>query len=305
MADGTPSPELLVCAAANISDLGLVAPGRRVASFVFSAGEIGAPLLHTTSTQTYEQLLGDTWARESTLMAAVATSGAAFAPAMGKMTKARYRLLMALLNLRLGLWLPNPAPDYTARWERFAARSWWIRTIALRARPHYLLKEMVGMTRARDKFLYVTDGGHYDNLGLVELLRRGCTTVYCFDGSGGDAGDFSTLGEAIEYARVDLGVEITMTDLEDMAPQDELQGRSASDIAVGVIRYPNGGRGTLYFARATLTPDLPLDVEVYLRKNPRFPHDPTTDQLFDEAQFESYRQLGRRAARNALQRSAP
>jgi hypothetical protein len=197
------------------------------------------------------------------------------------------------------VWLPNPAPGYASRWEAWAARPWWIRMIGMRARPHYLIKEMIGLTSARDKFLYVTDGGHYDNLGLVELLRRGCATVYCFDGSGGEAGDFSTLGEAIEYARVDLGVEITI-DVEAMRPDEELGGRSAADFAVGVIRYADGSLGTLYFARATLTPDLPLDVEAYVRKNPRFPHDPTTDQLFDEAQFESYRQLGRRAARNIL-----
>lgn len=300
---GDPAPELVICAAVNVSDQALVPPGRGAASFVFTHEKLGAKLgeqLGETNTRTFEEVLGKTWIREFTLMGAVATSGAAFAPSMGKMTKARYRLLMALFNLRLGLWLPNPSPAHAARWKSWQERPGWLRVIALRPRPHYLVKEMLGFNHARDKFLYVTDGGHYDNLGLVELFRRRCTKIYCFDASGGAAGDFSTLGEAIEVARVDLGVEVTI-DLGPMRPDPGLEGRSASDFAVGRFRYRDDGReGLLYFARATLTPNLPLDVEVYLRKNPQFPHDPTFDQLFDEAQFEAYRQLGRRAAINVL-----
>ena len=54
-----------------------------------------------------------------------------------------------------------------------------------RPRPEYLWKELFGRNRIDDKFLYVTDGGHYENLGLVELPRRGCGTIYCFDACGG------------------------------------------------------------------------------------------------------------------------
>ena len=53
-----------------------------------------------------------------------------------------------------------------------------------RPRPRYLLKELLGWNSVNDKYLYVTDGGHYENLGLVELLRRGCTKIYCLDASG-------------------------------------------------------------------------------------------------------------------------
>ena len=51
---------------------------------------------------------------------------------------------------------------------------------------------------------------HYENLGLVELLRRGCTEIYCLDASGlsADGAEFESLGEAITLARSELGVEI-------------------------------------------------------------------------------------------------
>ena len=77
-----------------------------------------------------------------------------------------------------------------------------------RPRPQYLWKELFGRNRLDDKFLYVTDGGHYENLGLVELLRRGCRTIYCFDAGGGKTGQ--ALGDAIALARAELNVDIDM-----------------------------------------------------------------------------------------------
>jgi hypothetical protein len=295
--DASARPELVVCAAANLSDRGLVPPGRLGASFVFTPSVIGA-LFGEAESEELENDLGPVWQKDITLMASVATSGAAFSPAMGKMTKAQYRFLMALFNLRLGLWLPNP--KYREHWAKWQYRPGWMRAVALRPRPHYLIKEMLGLNSAFDKYLYVTDGGHYDNLGLVELFRRGCTEIYCFDATGGGADDFSTLREAVRIARVDIGVEVNIS-MDDLKPQDGLDGRSPTDHVVGNFEYSDGRQGVLYFARAALTPDLPLDIETYARKNRQFPHDPTFDQFFDEAQFEAYRQLGRRAAHNVLE----
>ena len=75
-----------------------------------------------------------------------------------------------------------------------------------RPRPSHLIAEVFGRNSVNHKFLYVTDGGRYENLGLVELLRRGCTRIFCLDASGGRA--FEALGDAIALARSEVGVEI-------------------------------------------------------------------------------------------------
>ncbi|MEX2417374.1 MAG: patatin-like phospholipase family protein [Actinomycetota bacterium] len=295
-ANGDPHPELLVSAAANVSDRDVLPPGRNAVGFVFSAARIGGPMIGSVSTKFYEDSLPTGRRRDTTLMAGVAISGAAFAPSMGKMTRS-YRFLMALLNIRLGVWLENPLrlnDRASALSRRFPG---WLRKPRLR----YLLKEMLGTNKVSAKYLYVTDGGHFENLGLVELLRRRCTKIYCFDASGGDEHEFFTLGEAIEIARADLDVEIDI-DTSPMIP-DEESGIAASDHVAGKISYPDGAGGKLVYARTVMTEGLPVDLQVYSQKNPKFPKDPTYDQLFDEAQFEAYRKLGSMAAERVLEGS--
>jgi hypothetical protein len=140
--------------------------------------------------------------------------------------------------------------------------------------------------------VYVTDGGHWDNLGLVELLRRGCTQILCFDAAGDDLTHFHTLSEAIALARSDLGVEINI-DVSDLTATD---GFSASDHVKGTFIYPDGTPGDLIFAKAAITHLTPLDVQTYREVDRKFPTDPTSDQLFNDARFEAYRGLGRHAA---------
>ena len=199
---GTPGhpafPELLVCAAVNVSDRGTTPPGRASLPFVFSPTSVGHPdkvvvaspspwwrrLLYPArsvgetvpygplqmDTATYERRMSARRARDVTLSAAVAISGAAIAPSMGKMTRAPFRFLLALANVRLGVWLPNPAnmpagctvgdggmvPPPNPRQVR-------------------LLYEVAGRHRVRSKFLYVTDGGHTEPGAAAAAAR--CTTT--------------------------------------------------------------------------------------------------------------------------------
>lgn len=146
----------------------------------------------------------------------------------------------------------------------------------------------------------MTDGGHYENLGLVELLRRGCTHIYCFDASGGDVDTFATLGEAIALARSELGVEI------DVKP-DGIKRRpgeryNENDHVFGTIRFP-GERtpsGILAFCRAAVVAEAPWDVRSYQTKDPQFPTHPTLDQLYTDEKFEAYRMLGHFTATRAV-----
>ena len=297
-------PTLIVCAAANISEPGATPPGRRVTSFTFSASTVGGPLVGATKTTSFEAVFGDRKARERdlTLPAAVAMSGAAIAPSMGKTPSRSFTFLLALANVRLGVWVPNP------RWVAGEEKGW-----GRGPSPSYLIRELVGRNRVDSRYLFVTDGGHYENLGLVELLRRGCTKIYCFDASGGEG--FEALGDAVALARSELGVQIYIrpdplfpgsagaskaplaAELEEAAGDKDL----AAKIAVRArFVYSNGTEGELVYARNVMSPGAPWDVRAHHISEPAFPHNSTIDQLYTDQKFESYRALGVQAGERAL-----
>ena len=280
-------PMLIVCAAANVSDPGATPPGRGVTSFTFSPTAIGGPLVGAEPTSTYERVLGMNRKRDITLAAAVAMSGAALSPSMGKQTRRPLTFLMALANVRLGVWVPNPC--YVAKWDqRGFGNSDDRRDFFKMPRPKYLFRELLGRNRLDAKFLYVSDGGHYENLGLVELLRRGCTKIYCFDASGGES--FTALGDAVALARSELGVEIDI-DPRQLVP-DKDRHLAARDCVSAPFRYANGEPGVLVYARTVMTEAVPFDVAAYHDADPLFPHNSTADQLYNDQKFEAYRALG-------------
>jgi hypothetical protein len=290
------APTLLVCAAANVSDPGATPPGRRVTSFTFSAHTIGGPLVGALRTTEFETAFdgqkcphGRRRRRDLSLPAAVAMSGAAISPSSGKMGNRSLTFLMALANMRLGVWVPNPT------WIADASPN--ARRIFGRPRPWYLLLEMLGRNRLDARYLYVSDGGHYENLGLVELLRRGCTAIYCFDASGGPT--FAALGDAVALARSELGVEIEIDPRRLTAAGEPLV---AKDYAIRVpFRYRSGEPGVLIYARNVVGPKAPWDVRAHQLEDARFPNDSTADQLYTDQKFESYRALGERAGSRAIE----
>jgi hypothetical protein len=234
---------------------------------------------------------------------------------MGKMTHRSLTLLMALANVRLGIWLPNPERAKHSE-ERPIPRTsggWlWQRAIELGRGPGpmYLLLEALGLMHLGRNFVYITDGGHYENLGLVELLRRGCTRIYCFDASGDHLDTFNTIGQAIALAQSELNVEIDI-DLTPMAPElpnsDEGSDAtnpapvfSGNDHAIGTITYGNGVQGDLIFVKTAIIQEAPADVLAYRDRDPLFPSNPTTDQLYGDEKFEAYRRLGAFSADRAL-----
>jgi hypothetical protein len=303
-------PTLLVCAAVNVSDPGATPPGRGVSSFTFSASTIGGPLVGGIATKEYERRLGANRLRDITLPAAIAMSGAAISPSMGKSTNAPLRMLMAIANVRLGVWVPNPRYISSDHWkqrpivrkERAAGeREFGIEQVQGRPkdlikhpRLSYLFRELVGRNRVDSRFLYITDGGHYENLGLVELLRRGCGKIYCFDASGGRPA--AALGDAIALARSELGVEVEIDPT--MIKLDE-EGFAQDSGAVGIIRHQGKVVGRLIYAPTVLTNKVPWDVRAYKDADPVFPHHSTGDQLYTDQRFEAYRALGEHAGEQA------
>jgi hypothetical protein len=185
------------------------------------------------------------------------------------------------------VWLPNPAK--AEAFEQPRAKQPFRAPYPF-VRPHYLLNEMLNRHHVDNDFLYVTDGAHFENLGLVELLRRGCTEIYCFDASGGEVGDFTTLGQAIALAESDLRIEIR---IEPRKMLSDDGAKFVTDHILGTIHYPNSDVvGVLVYARPAVFNESPWDVQAFQEKHRAFPNDPTRDQLYTNERFDAYRRLG-------------
>jgi hypothetical protein len=184
----------------------------------------------------------------------------------------------------------RPSDFWKRPWEAWKRPSdFW-----KRPRLSYLFFELIGRNRVDARFLYVTDGGHYENLGLVELLRRGCGKVYCFDASGGTPA--AALGDAIALARSELGVEV---ELDPTHVTEGKDGFAKSSCAVGTIKLRGKTVGRLVYVPTALTRDAPWDVRAYKEGDPLFPHHSTADQLYTDQRFEAYRALGEHAGARA------
>ncbi|MGZ4666002.1 MAG: hypothetical protein ACXV5Q_13465 [Frankiaceae bacterium] len=257
-------------------------------------------------------------ANDLTVEAAVAISGAAFASAMGR-DQRWYQTLLAVTGARLGAWLPNPA--FLGQWAAAGEHAWWVPPLPRQRRLSCLLREVVGLHRHTDRLLQVTDGGHYENLGLVELLRRRCNVICCIDASGDSPPTAGTLAEAITLAREELGVEIVPNTGQlwglvpgsgtPIPPADRLADLNArlcdrAVITARIIYPPESGLpdgplrdGTLVVAKSLLTPTMSTDLLSYAARNSVFPHDPTSDQFFDDGKFCAYTGLGQEIGEQA------
>jgi len=122
-----------------------------------------------------------------TLGTAMAISGAAANPNMGYYSSPVVGFLMALFNMRLGWWLGNPGPRGAKTWRRSG--------------PGYsvgpLFSEAIGNTTDRYKYVNLSDGGHFENLGLYEMVLRRCHYVVVSDGGEDPECSFADLGEAV------------------------------------------------------------------------------------------------------------
>jgi hypothetical protein len=191
-------------------------------------------------------------------------------------------------------WLADPQARAEASLVvRLAERG---RALLDRPGPYRLLKEGIGKTSVTDRRLYITDGGHYDNLGLVEALRRRPKTIIVLDASNDSANSFRALGEAVATARMDLDCEIEI----DPTPMSTTDGVAKIAWVDGWVTYADGETATLHFAKAIKLERAGLDTKVYAGRHPEFPRTGTGDQFYGEFDFEAYRQLGWVAATGLL-----
>ena len=221
-----------------------------------------------------------------TLGTAVAISGAAASPNMGSYSEPALAFLMTLFDVRLGWWVGNPGGKC---WAHGSPRIGF----------YWLLRELLGSTTDDSQFVYLSDGGHFENLALYELVRRKCKLIVVSDASCDFGYAFGDLHNAIERCRTDFGVEIVMEKLAELAPKEDPADpqvkRSQMHFAVGKIHYNPGSSaedGRIIYLKPTLREGDPADVLGYAKTNKRFPHDTTANQWFDEVHFENYRALG-------------
>jgi len=220
-----------------------------------------------------------------TLGQAIAVSGAAASPNMGYHTSPVTAFLLTLFNVRLGWWFPNPGPPSGKKAPD-------------RPSPHfslsYLVAELFGGASDKSTFVMVSDGGHFENLAVYELLRRKCRVVIVSDGECDPMPSFEGLGTLIRMCEVDFGYRVTL----DVAPiRPGASPWSTRRFAVGCIHYgPGIPDGILIYLKASLTGQEDTSVQQYKSSHPAFPHESTGDQFYGEDQFESYRRLGREIA---------
>jgi len=269
---------------------------RSAAAFVLSKHYCGSSRTGYRDTREY---MGG----ELTLGTAVAISGAAASPNMGSIsTTAAQAMLLTLLNVRMGFWAPTPNKDY---WQEPQARLW----------PFLMLREFLSQTNDLASHCYLTDGAHFENMGLYSLVERGCRFIIVSDCGADPKQEFHDLGEAVRRCRIDFGAEIKL-DIRPLLKTKERGDVAQRHFVVGTVKYrrehleslgykngilgsknENAYTGVIVLFKPVLANDEDVDVIQYgMEDRHDFPQQTTGDQFYSEAQFESYRRLGQFSA---------
>lgn len=267
------------------------------AAFVLSPLFCGSSATGWAQTDTFMQ-------NKLTLPTAVAISGAAVHPntgagGVGPTRNKILSLLMAFLNMRLGYWVPNPDPDKSKRRHE---------------RPNHFTairyEVFSGGYKEKAKFLQLTDGGHFENLAVYELIRRKVQVIICCDAAMDGETKFFDLQSLIRRVKDDFGAAISFgkndSNLNALVPNrpdkyfPEEVRYAERGFTFGRIDYADGRTGTLVLLKTTLPSNVDFTLKGYKRTHKSFPDQSTADQFFSERQFEAYRTLGYQIASDLL-----
>ncbi len=233
---------------------------------------------------------------------AMAISGAAASPNMGYHSSPSITLLLALFNVRLGWWLGNPGVEGEDTYQSDGPN------VALKP----LVYETFGLTTDQRKYVYLSDGGHFENLGLYEMVRRRCRFIVAVDSACDPDYAFEDLGNAVRKIFIDLGVRVHFDGLPNLRnrPSNKFIWRQQQSYpeagdplsripkyTIGVIDYDEAdgrdcGKGYILYIKPAYHGNEGAGIKSYAAGHPTFPHETTGDQWFTESQFESYRALG-------------
>lgn len=280
-------PYPLINTALNVTTIAeLDRQDRKAESFLFSPLFCGFDFSATRTASladdnvpNYAYRPTSTFAGGPTLGTAMAISGAAVNPNMGYHSSAATAFLLSVFNIKLGWWIGNPR---TRKWKN--PEPWF--GLA------YLVSDLVGKSSIKSDYVSLSDGGHFDNMGLYELVRRRCALIILSDAEEDPLSLCEGLAMAVRRCRIDLGVEIEI-DTSPISNKNADTEMGRAHVVEGIIRYPGASQvGRLIYIKTALTGDEPTDIRQYKMQNPKFPQQPTSDQFFTEEQFESYRKLG-------------
>jgi hypothetical protein len=291
------APYHLINAALNIQGSDFAnRRGRNADFFIFSPLRVGSEATRYAETTEFEAV-----APGLDVATAMAISGAAASSNMGSSSIRVLTPTLALLNVRLGYWLKNP------RYVKADSKP------PHRSTPLYLWSEITGRLYENAEAVYLTDGGHIENLGVYELLRRRCKVIIAVDAEADAPMNFSALMTLQRYARIDLGIRIdlpwTPIRTSTLGWMSCNAGKPPTPLpvwsrgphaAIGAIDYGGGETGYLVYIKSSLTGDENDYIRDYARRNASFPHESTGDQFFSEEQFEVYRALGFHMMHNFL-----
>lgn len=269
---------------------------RKAASFIATPLHCGAAHIGFRPTEHY--------AGGMSLGRAMTISGAAASPNMGYHSSPLVTFVMSLFNVRLGWWSPNVKGN--SRWSEERAE------LGL----DIMWAEATGATGDEDRFVHLSDGGHFDNTGIYEMVRRRCRRIVAVDATCDGEYRWTDLIDTVRKIRVDLGIPILLPAV--------LPGQSGAApgqrFLTACIQYsardPGINDGELVVLKPLLLKGQdPPELVAYARDSARegsaendptrFPHQSTADQFFDEQQFESYRLLGYVTAKAALGFATP
>ncbi|WP_315724805.1 MULTISPECIES: patatin-like phospholipase family protein [unclassified Bradyrhizobium] len=254
-----------------------------------------------------------TYNRGMSLGTAVTISGAAASPNMGYHSSASLGVLMTMFNVRLGMWAGNPGPEGGTTFQQNGPRPAFV--------PLY--REAMGLTTADDSYVYLSDGGHFENLGVYEMIRRGCKFILVSDAGCDPKYGYEDLGNLVRRVSIDFGVCIKFRPpLEANQRSSPYKGEccALADIyypateadrkAMEAAADPEARReleelrhGLLLYVKPGIYGSEPTSVMSYHNDHPEFPHESTTNQWFGETQFEAYRALGAFVMGEALKAS--
>jgi hypothetical protein len=226
----------------------------------------------------------------------MAISGAAVSAIMGSITVGPLTSLMALLNLRLAYWLPNP--------KRIAELDG---TAVPSPGPSCFVKEMMRRVDERSDYVHLSDGGHHENLGAIELFRRRCSLIIIGDAEADPEHKFRGLRRLLELVEQE---SIAAVEIDEKPLHLDADRRCKEHFVVGTIKYYKRGQwdgeeeGKLVYIKSSRTGDEGFLIDTYSQASRFFPHEPTTQQFYADNQFECYRKLGLHIGRTMIAKTS-
>lgn len=287
------------CNAILVNDKNSILSRRGGASFAVTPLHIGGSEHGWESTKSYE------WKnRELSLATAVAASGAAANSNSGYagtgITRNRVvSLVLTLFNTRLGVWVRRPSKSPSINLLKptpFFPNLWY----------GPLSK---GYT-ATSAFVEISDGGHFENLGIYELIRRKVDLIIAFDGEADPTASLPALVSLSRRIEEDFSATIEFdTSVNEIMPFVSETARYPNDAKYAsipcvkaAISYKDSNKTTtLIYIKATLIETAPFGARGYRAQHPDYPNESTANQFYSPEQFDAYRELGIACTTRALQ----